>query len=139
MHIPVREVFFFFPLSVLERKLCVWYVLTFIADLQPIKDVTKSVGIPNSTCDILDCYKQIRNDISTLPRSFFLCDCLNSRTSHKTKPKPYCNTTDKVVAFQVKPGKRLNIHTPQHVFLPTGSHGVFPGASEHLRWLTSTN
>lgn len=63
----LESFFFFFFLSVLERKLCVWYVLTFIADLQPIKDVTKSVEIPNSTCDILDCYKQIRNDISTLP------------------------------------------------------------------------
>lgn len=40
-----------------------WCVLTFIADLQPIKkkeDVRKSVEIHNSMYDILECYKQIR-------------------------------------------------------------------------------
>lgn len=59
MHIPIVDIFFF--LSVFKRKLCVWCVLTFIADLQPIKDVTKSVEIPSSMCDILECYKQICN------------------------------------------------------------------------------
>lgn len=37
-------------------------VLTFIADLQPIKkeDVRKSAEIPSSMYDILECYQQIR-------------------------------------------------------------------------------